>query len=74
MAFALRRSAPLGGYVAWPGSPSSYVRNLSDARWFASREEAERNRCPGIETIVTLDLSDVPPAVPGRSRASCASS
>ena len=40
-----------GGYVAQPGSEHSYVMNIFDARWFSTREEAERHRCPENERI-----------------------
>lgn len=44
-----------GAYVAMPGIPSSYTRLLQDARTFATREQAERERCPGNESIVRVD-------------------
>jgi hypothetical protein len=44
-----------GAYVAQPGSNSSYTRTLENARTFATREAAERERCPGNEYVVSLD-------------------
>jgi hypothetical protein len=52
--YVLRRT--IGGYVTWPGSARSYTRNVLDARWFATREEAERNRCPDNEHVVLITL------------------
>ncbi len=52
--YVLRRS--IGGYVTWPGMARSYTRNPMDARWFSSAEEAERNRCPGNESIVQIEV------------------
>lgn len=45
-----------GRYVAAPGSKHSYVRALQDARQFATREQAERERCPESETV--RDVAD----------------
>jgi len=50
--FVLQRTD--GAFVAPPGLPSSYTRNLQDARTFPTREAAERDRCPGNETIVPV--------------------
>ncbi len=52
--FILKRTDQGGGYVAPPGSLKSYVRNPVKARRFATREEADRNRCVENETIVAL--------------------
>ena len=40
-----------GAYVTRPGTPASYTRDLTRAWVIPSREEAERNRCPGNETV-----------------------
>jgi len=55
MAYLIQRTDQGGGYVARPGSQSSYTRNVLAARRFATREEAEAQRCPGNERIVSLD-------------------
>ncbi len=44
-----------GAYVAPPGQASSYVRALQAARVFSTRAEAERERCPGNEVVVTVE-------------------
>ena len=44
-----------GAYVARPGLPASYTPKLQEARTFATREAAERERCPGNERVVSLD-------------------
>lgn len=44
-----------GKYVAPPGRQHSYTSKLQHARVFASREAAERDRCPENERIVSLD-------------------
>jgi hypothetical protein len=46
---------PDGAYVARPGSPSSYTKQLQTARTFPTREAAERDRCPGNEIVTTPD-------------------
>jgi hypothetical protein len=43
-----------GAFVAPSGSASSYTRALQDARVFASREQAERERC-GNERVMRLE-------------------
>lgn len=40
-----------GAFVAPSGSRSSYVRCLQYARTFATREAAQRECCPGNETV-----------------------
>lgn len=40
-----------GAFVAPSGSRTSYVRCLQYARVFHCREAAERERCPGNETV-----------------------
>jgi hypothetical protein len=44
-----------GAYVAAPGSPSSYTRQLERARRFPTIEAAERELCVGNERIVPLE-------------------
>ena len=51
--FALKRTTD-GKYVAKPGSKNSYTKFLQHARVFRTREEAERDRCPGNERIVGI--------------------
>lgn len=46
-----------GMYVARGGTVSSYTARLQEARIFASREAAERERCPENERVV--DVYDV---------------
>ena len=50
------RSRDTGKYVAFPGSASSYTRNILNARRFATRNEA-LSECCGNEYVV--DLSDL---------------
>lgn len=42
-------------YIAQPGNKSSYTAYLQHARTFATREEAERDRCPENERIVRIE-------------------
>lgn len=51
MAYVIKRTDQGGGYVAPPGSRKSYTPRLQSARVFSTREEAERNRCPGNEVV-----------------------
>ena len=51
--FALKRTTD-GKYVAKPGSKDSYTKYLQHARIFRTKEEAERDRCPGNERIVEV--------------------
>jgi len=44
-----------GAYVSRPGSTSSYTRRIEEAQKFMSREEAEQNRCPGNEYVLSVD-------------------
>lgn len=43
-----------GAYVARPGAPGSYTRNIRDARKFSTKSEAELNRCPMNERVAHL--------------------
>lgn len=52
--YVIRRTDQGGGWVARPGSSGSYTKCLSRVRVFASREEAERNRCPENEVVEEL--------------------
>jgi len=54
MTYVIKRSED-GAYVAPSGQRSSYVRALQYARTFSTRESAERERCPGNETIVSVE-------------------
>lgn len=40
-----------GAFVAPSGSPSSYTWDFLKARRYPTREAAERDRCPGNETV-----------------------
>jgi hypothetical protein len=55
MPYVIVRTDQGGGYVAPPGSRSSYVRELQFARVFETRESAERDRCPENERVVSID-------------------
>ena len=57
--FVIRRTDQGGGYVRKPLGHqafrgSSYTHYLQEARIFTTREEAERERCPGNEAIVPV--------------------
>lgn len=43
------------GYVAKPGSRSSYATSLKNASKFTTVEEAKANLCPDNERIVDLE-------------------
>jgi hypothetical protein len=51
--FVLRRRD--GVYVARPGAPSSYTKKLEEALTFSTYDDAERNLCPGNETIEPIE-------------------
>jgi hypothetical protein len=44
-----------GAYVTPPGSFRSYTQRIQDARVFQSKETAEKERCPGNESVVTIE-------------------
>ncbi len=50
--FVIKRNDGL--YVAMPGMRNSYTRFLQYARIFRTREDAERDVCPGNERIVEV--------------------
>jgi hypothetical protein len=52
MPFILRRTDQWRGFVAKPGSKKSYVPFAKHARQFATREEADANRCKGNEVVM----------------------
>lgn len=52
MNFVIKRTNQGGGYVAAPGSKNSYTRSLDKAQRYATRADAERDRCPENETII----------------------
>lgn len=54
MAFVLKRTDQGGGYVAPAGSAKSYTRSKARARRYATREEANADRC-GNEVIIGAD-------------------
>ena len=49
-----------GKFVARPGSKKSYTSSLQNARQFATREDAERDRCGNERTVRTEDLLHKP--------------
>lgn len=49
MRYVIRRDD--GQFVTRPGSHRSYTTDLDLARTFRSREEAERELCPGNERV-----------------------
>lgn len=53
--WVLVRTDQGGGYVAVPGSTSSYTRNILNARVFDSEQEARDNSCPGNETPLKVN-------------------
>ena len=54
MAWIIKKTDGRGGYVARPGSASSYTRDLAKAQRFPTREAAERERCLENEQVVDL--------------------
>ena len=56
MTYVIRRTDQKGGWVTPPGSPKSYTKALQCARHFASRAEAEAERCPGNEVVQKVDI------------------
>lgn len=44
-----------GKYVTRPGQEKSYTDDLRKAWMFRSREAADKQRCPGNESIVSLE-------------------
>jgi hypothetical protein len=44
-----------GRYVTPSGSAASYTSKLQCARTFATKEQADRERCPGNETVLPLE-------------------
>ena len=47
------QSRDTGRYVAYPGSESSYTRDILKARRFATREQAQADAC-GNERVIDL--------------------
>lgn len=45
MAYVLKRTTGGGGWVAKPGHPGSYTKNLAFAKKYATREEAIEDSC-----------------------------
>jgi hypothetical protein len=58
MTYVIRRTD--GAYVAPAGSQSSYTKHLDRARTFATREAAERERCPENEHVMSADSCLMP--------------
>lgn len=42
-------------FVAKPGRKSSYTNALQNAKIYKSQEEAEADRCPGNEYVLSVD-------------------
>lgn len=58
--YVIKRTDQGGGYVAKQGLRSSYTCNINKVRFFSTKEEAEQNRCPENEVIVTFpELKEV---------------
>lgn len=53
--WVLKRTDSWGGWVAQPGSASSYTGSLQHARRYPSKEAAERDRCPDNEVAQRLE-------------------
>jgi len=51
VAWIIRRTDQGGGWVGHPGGRNAYVKNKASARRFATRQEAERERCEGNEVL-----------------------
>ena len=43
-----------GGYVSIPGSAKSYIKSLTRAQVYRTREDAERNCCSN-ESVVSVE-------------------
>jgi hypothetical protein len=52
MAFVILRTDQGGGYIAKPGSISSYTKNLANAQTFLTAESAQANCCPENERVI----------------------
>lgn len=50
--YVIKRTDHGGGYVAKPGSRSSYTRDFAKARRYPTKEEAERDLCKENEIIL----------------------
>lgn len=53
--FVIKRTDQGGGYLAMPGSQNSYTKKLEEARTFPTRQQAEKERCPGNEIVIPLN-------------------
>ena len=51
MPFVIKRMSPRGGYVAPKGSDETYTSRPSRARWYHTQEEAEHDKCLGVEVV-----------------------
>ena len=52
--YVIRRTDQGGGYVAPPGSHSSYTKKLERARIFPTKEAADAECCPENEVAVPV--------------------
>mgnify|MGYP001576708874 CR=1 FL=1 len=57
MPYIILRTDRGGAYVSRQGSTHSYTTRLQYARTFATREEAEANRCPDNEMVLRLEVA-----------------
>jgi hypothetical protein len=57
MPYVIRRTDQGGGWVADPqrNGGASYTRALQRARTYPTREQAERDRCPGNEVVESVE-------------------
>jgi hypothetical protein len=53
--WVLMRTDQGGGYLAGPGQPDSYTKQLEGARTFYSKEAAEAEACPDNEVAVRVE-------------------
>ena len=53
--FVIKRTDQGGGYVLPNGCDDSYTKHLPRARRFRTVEEAERERCPENEIILSVE-------------------
>jgi hypothetical protein len=54
MPFVIQRNED-GAFVRPGGHETSYTHKLQEAEVYRTREEAERNRCPGNEHVTDLE-------------------
>lgn len=52
--YVIKRTDQGGGYVNRPGSANTYTESLEQAQKYATREEADANRCPDNEIVIDV--------------------